>query len=180
MAAGAARGISGSARRAPTLPAPRTYQGRIGRPNPSRSVRRCSKNRRQFARAADRRAAVLRRVGEHCPGNLAGDHTIARDRAAGVRSRENASREPVDHDVQLLVVAVPGLNEGLGHAVALYGRATKVVAHPAYALRADRLEIASAYVNAANDAVVVRAHLEAAQQPTQNARRVRTVREVIT
>jgi hypothetical protein len=35
-----------------------------------------------------------------------------------------------------------------------------------------------AYVNAANEAVVIRAHLEAALQPPANARRVRTVREV--
>jgi hypothetical protein len=37
-----------------------------------------------------------------------------------------------------------------------------------------------AYVNAANEAVVVRAHLETALQPPQNARRVRTIREVTT
>lgn len=35
-----------------------------------------------------------------------------------------------------------------------------------------------AYVNAANQAVVVRAHLETAQQPAAEGRRVRTVREV--
>ena len=35
-----------------------------------------------------------------------------------------------------------------------------------------------AYVNAANEAVVVRAHLEAAQQPPPKQGRVRTVREV--
>ena len=35
-----------------------------------------------------------------------------------------------------------------------------------------------AYVNAANEAVVVRAHLEATTQPPVNQRKVRTVREV--
>ena len=35
-----------------------------------------------------------------------------------------------------------------------------------------------AYVNAANEAVVVRAHLETALQPPANAQRVRTVRKV--
>lgn len=35
-----------------------------------------------------------------------------------------------------------------------------------------------AYVNAANEAVVIRAHLEAAMQPPTKASRVRTVREV--
>ena len=35
-----------------------------------------------------------------------------------------------------------------------------------------------AYVNAANEAVVVRVHLESAHQPTEKSRKVRLVREV--